>query len=88
MSVNHYTGLTFNTLKKELLQGRRLHDPDYAPQHITRIMQHCWNMLPERRPSFQDIFQSINRKYNISETLPENSHLSEVSHPKVFPTNH
>ncbi|KAL5255722.1 hypothetical protein ACHWQZ_G011071 [Mnemiopsis leidyi] len=41
-------------------QGSRLLKPDCCPQIIYNIMSQCWNELPEHRPNFRAIIDTLN----------------------------
>ena len=39
--------------------------PHLAPDIISQNMQRCWMSRPHHRPSFDDIIQDFNRKYDL-----------------------
>ena len=39
--------------------------PRLAPDMISQNMQRCWMSRPHHRPSFDDIIQDFNRKYDL-----------------------
>ena len=41
-------------------QGLRLLKPDACPQLVYNIMGHCWSELPDYRPTFRSIIDSLN----------------------------
>ncbi|XP_005998259.1 retinal guanylyl cyclase 2 [Latimeria chalumnae] len=53
---------------------RPLVSPDHAPMECIQLMKSCWNEVPDRRPSFDDIFdqfKNINKgkKTNIIDSM-------------------
>lgn len=43
----------------EVRRGYRLEQPPHCPNDVHQIMQKCWEQVPENRPSFRDIHESI-----------------------------
>lgn len=39
--------------------------PDYAPFECIQLMKQCWNEQPERRPTFEEIFDQVTLKRTI-----------------------
>lgn len=35
--------------------------PDYAPMECIQLMKQCWNEQPEKRPTFEEIFDQVGR---------------------------
>ncbi|XP_032954863.1 hepatocyte growth factor receptor isoform X2 [Rhinolophus ferrumequinum] len=42
-----------------LLQGRRLLQPEYCPDHLYEVMLKCWHPKAEQRPSFAELVSRI-----------------------------
>ena len=67
----YVSGLTFNRLKRELIQGKRLEDPSYAPQPIATLCRTCWNEQPEKRPTFSNIIDYMAHNFKITQDVTE-----------------
>lgn len=52
------------TLRKDLEDGYRLNRPKHCPEHLCELMQHCWNAVPEKRPTFSSIKNLFENYYN------------------------
>lgn len=37
--------------------GQRLPQPDQCPDHVSRVMENCWNYNPKDRPTFRHLMQ-------------------------------
>ena len=61
------------TIMDELQKGYRLPAPDNCPSVIYTLMLSCWNKLPEQRPSFTDIQQSLLQIINTNKARPTSS---------------
>lgn len=57
-----YVGLTGREILKMFSTNQRLHCPDKCPKDIFRIMQHCWELRPETRPSFSQLVMMLKSK--------------------------
>lgn len=47
-----------------VLPGYRLQKSDNMPDGIYRLMRHCWDERPEKRPLFREILQDLEKIYN------------------------
>ncbi|XP_068164325.1 retinal guanylyl cyclase 2 isoform X1 [Antennarius striatus] len=61
-------------IRKPPLLCRPVVSPDYAPLECIQLMKQCWNEQPEKRPTFDDIFdlfKNINKgkKTNIIDSM-------------------
>lgn len=36
--------------------------PDHAPMECIQLMKQCWNEQPEKRPTFEDIFDQVTKE--------------------------
>ncbi|XP_072361836.1 retinal guanylyl cyclase 2-like [Scyliorhinus torazame] len=72
----------FDMPAEEIIQNIKKHSPmlrpvitsDHAPIECIQLMRQCWNEMPERRPSFDEVFdyfRNINkgRKTNIIDSM-------------------
>ncbi|XP_022808371.1 insulin-like growth factor 1 receptor isoform X2 [Stylophora pistillata] len=50
-----YIGLTSGGIMSFLWKGKRLPKPEECPSEIYDLMKSCWNLHPEKRPSFADL---------------------------------
>ena len=41
--------------------GYRLEKPENTPDDVYEIMSNCWKNNPEERPSFSDIYQTLDK---------------------------
>nr|XP_055069772.1 macrophage-stimulating protein receptor isoform X2 [Misgurnus anguillicaudatus] len=48
-------------IARYLLQGRRLHQPQYCLDSLWSILLQCWHPEPERRPGFPTLVKSIDQ---------------------------
>lgn len=53
--VNPYPTVDNWDMLRYLREGRRMNKPDFCPEEMYRIMQHCWTWDPDGRPSFGDL---------------------------------
>jgi hypothetical protein len=42
-------------------EGKRLEKPPECPQNVYDVMHSCWQRLPENRPTFQQLVQTVGR---------------------------
>ncbi|XP_061105345.1 retinal guanylyl cyclase 2-like [Conger conger] len=61
-------------LQKPVPLCRPLVSPDHAPMDCIQLMKQCWNEQPEKRPTFNDIFDQIKnmnkgKKTNIIDSM-------------------
>ncbi|KAL3320753.1 hypothetical protein Ciccas_000564 [Cichlidogyrus casuarinus] len=47
-----YKGEKLNTLKNDIINGFRMPKPIECSDHVYNFMLDCWNLDPEKRPSF------------------------------------
>ena len=61
------------TIMDELQKGYRLPAPDRCPSVIYTLMLSCWNKVPEQRPSFTDIQQSLLQIIDTNRSRPSSN---------------
>ncbi|CAG8794155.1 7261_t:CDS:1 [Cetraspora pellucida] len=49
---------------KIIIQGLRPNIPSYIPKLITRMIMKCWDALPDKRPTSDELYHSIKDWYN------------------------
>ncbi|XP_066284363.1 hepatocyte growth factor receptor-like isoform X1 [Branchiostoma lanceolatum] len=72
--VNPYPDVDNFDLAMYLQRGSRLRQPKYCPDHIYTMMQLCWQVDPDLRPTFDDLVSRL------SEALPPTSPAPEGEH--------
>ncbi|XP_031568891.1 tyrosine-protein kinase HTK16-like [Actinia tenebrosa] len=40
-------------------EGKRLERPDACPEHVYKLMLRCWDLKPERRPTFEELHNTF-----------------------------
>jgi len=62
-----YAGLSnVEVIEKVTIEGYRLPSPKNCPKEIYQWMLDCWNNEPEKRPSFGELYDLIERKWKYS----------------------
>lgn len=59
LGVMPYTGLINKDVMALVTAGGRLDSPNDCPPAIYRIMDDCWNPMPEHRPSFSNLLERL-----------------------------
>ncbi|CAI8036254.1 Tyrosine-protein kinase Dnt, partial [Geodia barretti] len=56
-----YPGTDPHTLIQSLEEGYRMHQPynDACNEEIYGIMKQCWQMMPEERPTFTELYFTV-----------------------------
>ena len=78
-----HIGLDIPTLRNMLSGGDRLSTPVYAPPHISKHMQKCWEENPEDRWSYSSFKHTLENLYGFKaspelEVTSDNSYASLV----------
>ena len=47
-----YPSIKIEAIKSFLMSGNRMNAPENCPRHLYQIMQKCWKLIPQERPSF------------------------------------
>jgi len=73
-------------------KGRRLPKPEICPQEIYDIMIHCWNEVPNERPSFSKItsdLKSIKKNIKLELADPQNlkKENTEIQNDTIYYAN-
>lgn len=50
--VQPYAEMDTQEVVKKVTTGYRLGRPEKCPRRVYKLMQACWNEIPEKRPSF------------------------------------
>ena len=56
-----YPGVKTQDLLRLLRQGERLDHPQFASLELYRLMRDCWEELPQRRPTFRQLVEDLDR---------------------------
>ena len=68
-----YIGMPNAEVIEKVFGGYRLPSPDNCPEEIYQCMIACWNEEAEQRPSFKQLYDEIERKWNeFKQSQPEN----------------
>jgi len=67
-SIPYYGMSNKEVIEKVVEEDYRLPSPENCPEEIYQWMLECWNKEPEERPSFKELYNRIERKWE--ETLP------------------
>ena len=59
-AIQPYYGISNEEVTKFIRSGKHLEKPRDCPDQIYAIMQQCWNLEPEERPSFTILQEMIN----------------------------
>ncbi|KAJ8305071.1 hypothetical protein KUTeg_017377 [Tegillarca granosa] len=54
-----YPGMSNSEVMVYVHQGKRLSLPEGCPNSIFKVMENCWNLLPEFRPTFEEIVKEL-----------------------------
>ncbi|KAJ8306758.1 hypothetical protein KUTeg_015690 [Tegillarca granosa] len=54
-----YPGMSNSEVMVYVHQGKRLSLPEGCPNCIFKVMENCWNLLPEFRPTFEEIVKEL-----------------------------
>ncbi|KAK0164752.1 hypothetical protein PV328_003335 [Microctonus aethiopoides] len=58
---NPYSGMSNSQAREKIDAGFRLPAPDGTPEEVYRLMLHCWEYEPEKRPHFDQIYTIVER---------------------------
>lgn len=64
-----YPGMSSSETMAAVQKGYQMEKPTLCPEEIYTIMKECWNLNPEKRPSFVDICKRINAIYKVSKPV-------------------
>ena len=56
-----YPGKTLKEIKKGVLEGLQTPIPDSTPQQLCKLLKLCWDLSPNKRPSFANIREYLNK---------------------------
>ena len=59
-AMQPYYGISNEEVMKFIRKGRHLNRPPDCPEKVYVIMQQCWNLEPDERPSFKQLQDQIN----------------------------
>ncbi|ESN97935.1 hypothetical protein HELRODRAFT_85041, partial [Helobdella robusta] len=58
-----YQDMNNKEYMKSVRQGGRLPKPEVCPASVQRVMERCWMLEPENRPSFADLLELLKLSY-------------------------
>ncbi|XP_071949000.1 fibroblast growth factor receptor 3-like isoform X2 [Antedon mediterranea] len=61
LGMTPYPSVPTNMILKYLMDGQRLSQPRGCSLQIYHIMRECWQLCPERRPTFTELVQDLSR---------------------------
>ena len=64
-----YPGVKTQDLLRLLRQGERLDHPQFASLELYRLMRDCWEEFPQRRPTFRQLVEDLDRMLAESSSL-------------------
>ena len=59
-------------VERYLGEGKRLDRPIHSSREIYQLMRDCWELEPEKRPSFRELSEDLNKQL---ETIDRESYL-------------
>jgi serine/threonine protein kinase len=65
-----YKDMTNNAVWVQVIAGYRLPCPDLCPTDVYAIMQRCWSSIPEERPSFDEILETLTQLHKAMQPQP------------------
>uniref|UniRef100_A0A8D3CMZ5 receptor protein-tyrosine kinase n=1 Tax=Scophthalmus maximus TaxID=52904 RepID=A0A8D3CMZ5_SCOMX len=60
-----YPGVPVEELFKLLKEGHRMEKPPACTQELYLMMRDCWNAVPSRRPTFQQLVEDLDRTLSL-----------------------
>ena len=60
LGLSPYPGVRPQALYGVLEAGYRMPPPEGCPPAVYRLMRQCWEWEPENRPSFKEVFATLN----------------------------
>uniref|UniRef100_A0AAQ5XTP6 Fibroblast growth factor receptor n=1 Tax=Amphiprion ocellaris TaxID=80972 RepID=A0AAQ5XTP6_AMPOC len=60
-----YPGVPVEELFKLLKEGHRMEKPSACTQELYLMMRDCWNAVPSRRPTFQQLVEDLDRTLSL-----------------------
>lgn len=84
MGAEPYAGMTGLAIVQAQRQGQRLGKPALASDKMYDVMQRCWRLLPDKRPSFR----AINKRLEVIAGLQRNDSVtSRASYLSIGPAD-
>lgn len=62
---NPYPRISSNDVLQKVLSGYRMSKPEQCPTNVYDVMLACWNLSPDRRPSFEHLVSMLYRETNL-----------------------
>ena len=59
-----FAGMQNQEVLDEVKKGYQMPKPQNCPEEIYQIMKKCWNLNPEERPSFEELFETLDLQTN------------------------
>lgn len=65
-ALQPYYGISNEEVTEFIRRGRTLRRPDYCPMDVFKVMQECWNMEPNDRPTFDELHKMLNELHELA----------------------